>query len=61
MPANVPISAAPIRFAEDFRRLVEAPIALTMPSTAAQMPSAGSASATVRHREIGLSLVLRRC
>ena len=47
MPAKVPTSAAPIRPPSSFGDWSSAPIAFTMPSTAATMPSAGSASATV--------------
>ena len=47
MPAKVPISAEPIRWPRISGDWSIAPIAFTMPSTAAKMPSAGSASATV--------------
>ena len=47
MPANVPTSAAPIRCPSTSGDWSSAPIALMTPSTAATMPSAGSASDTV--------------
>ena len=54
MPVSVPMSAAPIyspRISGDWS---SAPIALMIPSTAAQMPSAGSASEIVVIDEHGL-------
>ncbi len=46
MPAKVPTSAAPMKLPRIFGDWSMAPIALMTPSTAATIPSAGSASAT---------------
>ena len=57
MPAKVPTSAAPMKPPSSFGDWSSAPMALMTPSTAATMPSAGSAS-THDQRVVGLQLAL---
>ena len=58
MPANVPTRAAPMKPPRSFGDWSSAPMALMTPSTAATMPSAGSASATTTERVVGHQLAL---